>query len=61
MVSDPQAASGVSLTAIFFSIYYTMTGVHAIHIMAGMGVLAWILAARSATNSAAGTSGRSTT
>ena len=43
MVGDPQAMSGISLVAIFFSIYYTMTGVHAIHILAGMGVLAWIL------------------
>lgn len=29
---------------LFFSIYYCMTGVHAIHILAGMGVLAWLLA-----------------
>lgn len=28
---------------LFFSIYYCMTGVHAIHIIAGMLVLAWIL------------------
>ncbi len=28
---------------IFFSIYYCMTGVHAIHILAGMGVLIWLL------------------
>lgn len=28
---------------LFFSIYYCMTGVHAIHIIAGMFVLAWIL------------------
>ena len=27
----------------FFSIYYAMTGVHAIHILAGMGVLTWLL------------------
>ena len=26
----------------FFSIYYAMTGVHAIHILAGMGVLIWL-------------------
>ena len=43
MISDPQAASGLSLMAIFFSIYYTMTGLHAIHIIAGMGVIAWLL------------------
>jgi cytochrome c oxidase subunit III len=28
---------------IFFSIYFTMTGLHAIHVIAGMAVLAWIL------------------
>ena len=28
---------------IFFSIYYCMTGVHAIHILAGIGVLVWLL------------------
>ena len=29
---------------IFFSIYYCMTGLHAIHILAGIGFLAWIFA-----------------
>lgn len=28
---------------IFFSIYYCMTGLHAIHIIAGIGFLSWIL------------------
>ncbi|WP_153556457.1 cytochrome c oxidase subunit 3 [Roseimaritima sediminicola] len=28
---------------VFFSIYYCMTGVHAIHILAGMGVMIWLL------------------
>lgn len=28
---------------IFFSIYYCMTGLHAIHILAGIAALAWIL------------------
>ncbi|QDS92635.1 Cytochrome c oxidase subunit 3 [Roseimaritima multifibrata] len=28
---------------IFFGIYYCMTGVHAIHILAGMGVMVWLL------------------
>jgi cytochrome c oxidase subunit 3 len=28
---------------VFFSIYYMMTGVHAIHILAGIGVLVWLL------------------
>lgn len=43
VVGDPAAMSGISLTAIFFSIYYVMTGVHAVHILAGMGVIAWLL------------------
>jgi len=28
---------------IFFSIYFAMTGLHAVHILGGMGVIAWIL------------------
>ena len=28
---------------VFFSIYYCMTGVHAVHILGGMVVLAWLL------------------
>jgi len=36
-VNKPGAAG------LFFSIYYCMTGIHAIHIIAGIGVLAWIL------------------
>ena len=31
------------LAGVFFSIYYAMTGVHAIHILAGMGVMGWLL------------------
>ena len=31
------------LTGVFFSIYYAMTGVHAVHIVVGMGVIAWLL------------------
>ena len=30
-------------TGVFFSIYYCLTGVHALHILIGMGVIAWIL------------------
>jgi cytochrome c oxidase subunit 3 len=30
-------------TGTFFSIYFVMTGLHAIHIIAGMGVIAWLL------------------
>ena len=32
-----------SRAGVFFSIYYCMTGVHAIHILAGIGVLIWLL------------------
>jgi cytochrome c oxidase subunit III len=28
---------------IFFGLYFTMTGLHGLHVLAGMGVLAWIL------------------
>jgi cytochrome c oxidase subunit 3 len=44
VIRDPDAMPGVSLLPIFFSIYYLMTGIHAVHILAGMGVIAWILA-----------------
>ncbi|QDV70364.1 Cytochrome c oxidase subunit 3 [Rosistilla carotiformis] len=32
-----------SLAGVFFSIYYCMTGLHAIHIIAGIGVMTWLL------------------
>jgi cytochrome c oxidase subunit 3 len=38
-----EVAESKRLTGVFFSIYYAMTGVHAIHIVAGMGVLIWLL------------------
>ncbi|MGO8689583.1 MAG: cytochrome c oxidase subunit 3 family protein [Thermoguttaceae bacterium] len=28
---------------IFFSLYFLMTGLHAVHVLAGMGVIGWIL------------------
>ena len=28
---------------IFFSVYFTMTGLHGIHVLAGMGVIGWML------------------
>ncbi len=40
---DPNAEEEVSLVSVFFSIYYVMTGIHAIHIIAGMGVIAWLV------------------
>jgi cytochrome c oxidase subunit 3 len=33
---------GPRLVGVFFSIYFAMTGVHAIHILAGIGVILWI-------------------
>ncbi len=36
-ITNPQ------LAGVFFSIYYCMTGIHAIHILAGIGVLVWLL------------------
>jgi len=27
---------------VFFGLYYSMTGLHGLHVMAGMGVLAWV-------------------
>ena len=43
--SVPTEATGEPprLAGTFFSIYYAMTGVHAIHILAGMGVIGWLL------------------
>jgi len=38
-----QETSAPSHAGIFFSIYFVMTGIHAIHVLAGMGVILWIL------------------
>jgi cytochrome c oxidase subunit 3 len=36
-------ATGIGgLPHIFFGIYFTMTGLHGLHVIAGMGVIAWI-------------------
>jgi len=40
--ADP--AAGPRDAGIFFSIYFAMTGLHGIHVVAGMGVIAWVLA-----------------
>ena len=31
------------MAGLFFSIYYCMTGVHAVHILGGMGVITWLI------------------
>lgn len=41
--ADTTAVATPKQAGVFFSIYYCMTGVHAIHILAGMGVLIWLL------------------
>ena len=41
--SVPEEVLTPSRAGVFFSIYYCMTGVHAIHILAGIGVLVWLL------------------
>lgn len=41
--SHPTEDVDRTYTGIFFSIYFVMTGLHAIHILAGMGVIAWVL------------------
>lgn len=43
-VDDPAtAAKAINFTGVFFSIYYVMTGVHALHILGGMAVIAWLV------------------
>ena len=43
-VTEPELAINTKpLAGVFFSIYYCMTGIHAIHILAGIGVLIWLL------------------
>jgi len=40
---DVEAVDQKGGAGLFFSIYYCMTGVHAVHIIGGMIVLAWLL------------------
>lgn len=42
-VAVAEAPLDMTYTGIFFSIYFVMTGLHAIHILGGMGVIAWLL------------------
>jgi len=43
--SAPEGAHGKrpSNTQIFFGIYFLMTGLHGLHVLVGMGAIAWIL------------------
>lgn len=40
---DPSMARAPTNVHIFFGIYFAMTGLHAIHILAGIGVLMWMV------------------
>ncbi|QDT38223.1 cytochrome c oxidase subunit 3 [Stratiformator vulcanicus] len=42
-IEIPAIADRPRRLGIFFGIYYCMTGLHAIHILAGIGVITWIL------------------
>lgn len=39
----PEAEEDNRMLGVFFSIYYAMTGVHALHIMGGMLAITWLL------------------
>ena len=39
----PQVVLTPSRAGVFFGIYYCMTGIHAVHILGGIGVLIWLL------------------
>ena len=38
-----QALGLAGMPHIFFGIYFTMTGLHGVHVVAGMGVIVWML------------------
>ena len=41
--SEPGHGKRPSNTQIFFGIYFLMTGLHGLHVLVGMGAIAWIL------------------
>ncbi len=41
--SVPGVINTKTQAGVFFAIYYCMTGIHAIHILAGIGVMTWLL------------------
>lgn len=53
-IVDPHRTSEPRNVRIFFSIYFMMTGLHGIHVLVGMGLIAWIMlrAARGEFNAA---------
>lgn len=38
-----QGPKPIENIAIFFSLYYVMTGLHGIHVLVGMGLIAWLI------------------
>lgn len=42
-LSDAQKALSQKRVGVFFSIYFLMTGLHGIHVLAGIGAITWIL------------------
>ncbi|MEQ9411826.1 MAG: cytochrome c oxidase subunit 3 family protein [Fuerstiella sp.] len=42
-VSEDSATGEFDRAGTFFSVYFAMTGLHAIHILAGIGAIAWLL------------------
>ncbi|MEI7457940.1 MAG: cytochrome c oxidase subunit 3 [Pirellula sp.] len=43
LVTPVSAVNQKGMAGLFFSIYYCMTGVHAVHIIGGMAVLTWLI------------------
>jgi cytochrome c oxidase subunit 3 len=41
--SSPHLATLPPGEQVFFGLYFSMTGLHGLHVIAGMGVLAWVL------------------
>ncbi len=42
-MTNPELLAEAPKAAIFFSLYFCMTGLHGIHVIGGMGVIAWIM------------------
>ena len=38
-----EALAGVPFPNLFFSFYFTMTGIHGIHVLVGMGLITWLV------------------
>lgn len=43
LITPVSAVNQKGMAGLFFSIYYCMTGVHAVHILGGMAVLTWLI------------------